>query len=319
MSTSSSSGKRWPRSHFKMRLEAFAAALAQGQGFCCVFHQPTGPRPWLSPVYPFSWRSFQTVRSFTAASFYLAAFFNCLFSALVSCRFLCGTANRKSNHGCRGRLALGCVSQRNPYTFRMDMESSLSALLAISLLWSTFRLTDDPRRRNFICTACSGASALLVNPALGASSLSASLDLFSGRFLETASELPTLPGLSLSDSCLPALDHPQRRSFHRFIPIRSDFPFDCGMGNNPIYDEHSRQMNRITRYERRIGIPQLGEAAFRRKKAELRREFHSTHPATDFALAGQRAVAIWMGDSGHGRIFCEPISNLVRFVSCGMP
>jgi hypothetical protein len=29
-----------------------AQALAQGQGFCCLFRQPTGPTAWLTPVYP---------------------------------------------------------------------------------------------------------------------------------------------------------------------------------------------------------------------------------------------------------------------------
>jgi hypothetical protein len=56
---------------FQNEVGSVAAAVAQGQGFCCVFHQPTGPTAWLAPVYPVILASiFKLFGSFTVASFY---------------------------------------------------------------------------------------------------------------------------------------------------------------------------------------------------------------------------------------------------------
>jgi len=133
---------------FQNEVGSVAAALAQGQGFCCVFHQPTGPTAWLAPVYPFFLAIiFKVFGSFTAASFYVAAFFNCLFSALV-CWPLFYVALRIGNR--TTAAAAGWLWAVFPsgilIPFEWIWDSSLSTLLAISLLWSTFCLTDDPRR-----------------------------------------------------------------------------------------------------------------------------------------------------------------------------
>jgi hypothetical protein len=102
--------------------------------------------------------------------------------------------------------------------------------------------------------------------------------------------------------------------FHRLIPIRSDFPFELWMGNNPIYDEHSREVNRITRYEQVHHYGQLGETAYLEEKGMAAKEFIRNHAALCLRLAGRRAVALWLGTSTPWRDFRRAESVLERFM-----
>ena len=302
---------------FQNEVGSVASALAQGQGFCCVFRQPTGPTAWLAPVYPlFLAGIFKVFGSSTVASFYAAALFNCLFSALV-CLPLYFAALRIGNRATA--MAAACLWAIFPsgilIPFEWIWDTSLSALLAITLLWATFRLADDTRRRNFILYGFFWGFSLLVNPALGAVFPLLLLWIY---FRSNSSKLRRLGDISLIIFlailvCLPWTIR-NAVQFHRFIPVRSDFPFELWMGNNPIYDEHSRQMNRITRYEEVHRYSQLGETAFLEEKGRAAKEFIRTHPALALQLAGRRVVAIWMGTPSPWQDFLRADSGLVRFI-----
>jgi hypothetical protein len=302
---------------FQNEVGSVAAALAQGQGFCCVFRQATGPTAWLAPVYPFFLATiFKLFGTFTVASFYAAALFNCLFSALV-CLPLYYAALRIGNRATAA--AAGWLWTVFPsgilIPFEWIWDTSLSALLAITLLWATFRMVDDSRRRNFIFYGLFWGSCLLVNPAIGA--VFPFLLLWT-YFRMNASQLRRLSDIALIAClavlvCLPWTIR-NAVQFHRFIPIRSDFPFELWMGNNPIYDEHSRQLNRITRYEEVHRYSQLGETAFLEEKGGAAKEFIRTHPALTLQLASRRAVAIWMGTPTPWQDFQRADSNLPRFI-----
>ncbi len=86
------------------------------------------------------------------------------------------------------------------------------------------------------------------------------------------------------------------------------------MGNNPIYDQHSRQLNRITRYEEAHRYSQLGETAFLEEKGRAAAEFIRTHPALTLQLAARRAIAIWMGTPAPWQDFQRADSNLARLI-----
>jgi hypothetical protein len=86
------------------------------------------------------------------------------------------------------------------------------------------------------------------------------------------------------------------------------------MGNNPIYNEHSRQVNRITRYEEVHRYFQLGETAYLQEKGRAARKFIREHPALALQLAGRRTVAIWAGTATPWQDFRQADSNLARFV-----
>ncbi|HWY09445.1 MAG TPA: glycosyltransferase family 39 protein [Candidatus Acidoferrales bacterium] len=302
---------------FQNEVGSVAAALAHGQGFCCVFRQPTGPTAWLAPVYPFFLASiFRVFGSFTVASFYVAALFNCVLSALA-CLPLFYVGLRIGNRATAA--AAGWLWAIFPsgilIPFEWIWDTSLSALLAISLLWATFRLTDDPRRRNFILYGLFWGFCLLVNPALGAVFPFMLVWIY---FRVSSSRLRRLGYIVLVVClailvCLPWTVR-NAVQFRRFIPIRSDFPFELWMGNNPIYDEHSRQTNRITRYEEAHRYSQLGETAFLEEKGRAAKEFVRAHPTLALQLAARRAVAMWMGTSTPWQDFWRTDSNLVRFV-----
>jgi hypothetical protein len=302
---------------FQNEAGSVAAALAQGQGFCCVFHQPTGPTAWLAPVYPiFLATIFKMFGSFTVASFYAAGLFNCIFSALA-CLPLFHCALRIGNRATAA--AAGWLWAVFPsgilIPFEWIWDTSLSALLAISLLWATFHLADDSRRRNFILYGLFCGFCLLVNPALGSVLPFLLIWIY---FRMGSSQRQRLGEIVLIASltivvCLPWTIR-NAIQFHRFIPIRSDFPFELWMGNNPIYDEHSRQLNRITRYEEVHRYSQLGETAFLEEKGRAAKEFIRDHPGLALQLAAQRAVAIWMGTPAPWRDFQRADSNLARFI-----
>ena len=302
---------------FQNEVGSVAAALAQGQGFCCVFHQPTGPTAWLAPVYPLFLSSiFRLFGTFTVASFYAAAFFNCVFSALV-CWPLFYAALRIANRGTAA--AAGWLWAIFPsgilIPFEWIWDTSLSALLAITLLLATFRLADDTRRRNLILYGLFWGFSLLVNPALGSvfpfMLLWIYLRMKSSRF-ERLGHLALAVCLAVL-VCLPWTIR-NAVQFHRFIPIRSDFPFELWLGNNPIYDQHSRQLNRITRFEEVHRYSQLGETPFLEEKGRAATQFIRTHPALTAQLAAGRVVAIWMGTSKPWRDFHQADSYLARFI-----
>jgi hypothetical protein len=302
---------------FQNEVGSVASALAQGQGFCCLFREPTGPTAWLAPVYPFFLASiFKVFGTFTVASFCAAALFNCVFSALA-CWPLFYAALRIGNRATAA--AAGWLWAVFPsgilIPFEWIWDTSLSALLAISLLWATFRLADDTRRQNFILYSLFWGFCLLVNPALGAVFPFLLLWIY---FQSRSSKLRRLGQIALVVClavlvCLPWTIR-NAVQFHRFIPIRSDFPFEVWMGNNPIYDEHSGQMSRITRYEQVHLYSQLGETVFLEQKGRAAKEFIRTHPALAVQLAARRAMAIWMGTPAPWQDFQRADSNLVRFV-----
>lgn len=302
---------------FQNEVGSVAAALAQGQGFCCVFHQQTGPTAWLAPVYPFFLATlFKLFGTFTVASFYAAAFFNSVFSALVCWPLFYAAlriGNRTTAAAASWLWAIFPSGILIPFEWIWD--SSLSALLAITLLWATFRLVDNPRRWNFIWYGIFWGFCLLVNPALGAVFPFLLAWIY---FRMNSSPRRRLGDLALVVSlavlvCLPWTIR-NAVQFHRLIPIRSDYPFELWMGNNPIYDVHSRQVNRITRYEEVHRYSQLGESAFLDEKGRAAWDFIRTHPELALQLAGRRAVAMWAGTSAPWQDFRHADSNLARFI-----
>jgi hypothetical protein len=302
---------------FQNEVGSVAAALARGEGFCCVFRQPTGPTAWLAPVYPLFLASiFRVFGTFTVPSFYVAALFNCVFSALV-CLPLFLAAQRIGNRATA--VAAGWLWAVFPsgilIPFEWIWDSSLSALLAITLLSAAFRVADDPRRRNLVLYGLFWGFCLLVNPALGAVFPLLLLWIY---LRISSSRLPRIVGV-LTVLCLAVLvclpwTIRNAVQFQRFIPIRSDLPFELWMGNNPIYDQHSRQLNRITRYEETHRYAQLGESAYLDEKARAVREFIRAHRALALRLAGNRALALWVGTPSPWQDFQRADSNLARLI-----
>ena len=310
--------KHWPSFRFKMKPEASPRRWRRGRdSAACFTNRRAQPPGWRLSI-PSSWPAiFKLFGTFTVASFYAAACFNCRFlGARLLAAFLRSAAYRKSRHGRRGRMALGRVSQRHPDPLRMDLgfialrsSGDHPALGHVSPGWTILAGGIS------FCYGLFWGFCLLVNPALGAVfPFLLLVDLFPTELFAAPATQSILPW-SFAWQFSSAFPGPFATPFNftGSFPIRSDFPFELWMGNNPIYDAHSRQVNRITRYEEVHRYSQLGETAYLEEKGRAAREFIRTHPALALQLAGAASGC----DLGWelrrpGRTFDGPIQ-----ISCG--
>lgn len=302
---------------FQNEVGNVAASLAHGQGFCCLFRQPTGPTAWLAPVYPLLVAGvFRLFGIFTLQSFATAVLLNCFFSATSTIPlFFAG----KRMGGLAIAAVAGWIWAIFPsgilLPFQWIWDTSLSVLLAAGLLWATLALENSSKRRDFILYGLLWAGSLLTNPALG-SVLPFLIGWLIYRRRASLRQISSLCGLTLAIVILCCLPWTARNyvHFHRFIPLRSNFPYEFWSGNNEIFDEHSRAVNRITRYEQVHLYAQLGENAFLEQKKEEAVRFVRTHPALYAQLFGRRVVATWLGTGSPWQDFVNTNSLLARFL-----
>jgi 4-amino-4-deoxy-L-arabinose transferase-like glycosyltransferase len=302
---------------FQNEVGNVASALAQGHGFCCLFRQPTGPTAWLSPVYPLIVAAiFKIFGIFTLRSFYAAVSLNCLFSAAATVPLFYAAKRFASP---RTATVAGWIWAIFPagiiLPFEWIWDTSLSVLLAAALLWSTLPLKDRSRQRDFALYGLLWGLALLTNPALGAL-----LPFLIGwvlyqhranRSQELRLGLLTCAVLVLT--CLPWTIR-NYVQFHRFIPLRSNFPYEFWSGNNEIFDENSREVNRITRYEQVHLYAEQGENEFLNDKLHRALHFVRAHPALYAQLFVRRIIATWFGTESPWQDFADSDSKLVRFL-----
>ena len=300
---------------FQNEVGNVADSLAHGQGFCCLFRQPTGPTAWLAPVYPLLIAAvFKLFGSFTVASFYAAALMNSVFSALA-CIPLFYAGKRIAGVGVAATAcwvwAIFPSGVMMPFEWIWD--PSLSALLAAALLWATLYVVDSGRARDSALYGLLWGVSLLTNPGLGAL-LPFLLGWMAYRQVRGGSLRLTplvIIFAVLFACCLPWTIR-NAVQFHRLIPVRANFPYELWSGNNEIFDEHSRAVNRITRYEQTRRYAQLGENAFLDEKWQKATEFIRTHPALYAQLFGRRIVATWLGAESPWQLFSQSDSLLVR-------
>jgi hypothetical protein len=302
---------------FDNEVGSVAQSLAQGHGFCCLFRQPTGPTAWLVPVYPLLLASiFKVFGIFTLPSFYAAALLNCLFSALA-CFPVFFTGNRVS--GVRAAAGTAWIWALFPSGIVMPTEwiwdTSLSALLAATLLWATLRFADSSRARNAVAYGLLWGLSLLTNPALGAlfPFLIGWVAFRHYRQKALYSTRLAIVFVLTVAICLPWTIR-NAVQFQRLIPLRSNFPFELWIGNNEIYDEHSREIIFITRFEQVRRYALIGESAYLAEKWQKAHNFIRAHPALAMSLWGRRVLATWLGTATPEIDFLHPDSFIVAFL-----
>lgn len=274
-----------------------ARALALGHGFSDVFRENTGPTAWLTPVYPLMVAGvFRVWGIFTARAFFAVVFLNVIFSTAAGIPIFCAAKKIGGLGVATGAAWLWAIF---PNAFIIPFEwvwdTCLSALLAATILWATLRLAESRRPRDWCVYGLLWGFALMTNPALG------SLLPFLLGWAALRSELPlrarvhatSLAVMIVVLCCVPWTAR-NYAVFHRLIPLRSNLPFELWLGNNPIFDQDSRDMMaRITAYGQGREYAQLGESAFMQKKWEGAIAFMRTHPALEFRLCSRRFVATW--------------------------
>jgi len=293
-----------------------ARSVALGNGFGSVFRNDTGPTAWLTPVYPLLVAAiFRVFGIFTPRSFFAVVFVNILFST-AACVPIFWAGKRISGLGVASAAAWLWAVFPNaiviPYEWVWD--TSLSALLGATILWATLELAESQKLRDWCAYGLLWGLALMTNPSLGSL-----LPFLLGWAVYRARERgflrwqrPLLCTAIVVLCCLPWTIR-NYTVFDRFIPLRSNLPFELWIGNNEVFDENSRDvLARVTSYEQVRMYSKLGEMAFLDDKWQKATQFMRTHRRLELELTRRRIVAFWMGSETPVRSFRETDSNFIR-------
>ena len=295
-----------------------AFSLAKGHGFSSPYWQETGPTAWLTPVYPALVAAlFKVFGIHTPHSFFAIVFLNVLFST-ATCVPLFYIGKRVGGLGVASGAAWLWAIFPNailiPYQWVWD--TSLAALLMATILWTTLKLADTQSVRAWCGYGLLWGFALMTNPSLG-SLLPVLLGWAAYRACtQTRSGLMRLAlagGIAVL-CCVPWTVR-NYLAFHRFIPLRSNLPFELWLGNNEQFDEQSQvvppsnpELAEIRNYIH------MGETAFMQDKWRKATGFMRAHPRLDIALFARRFVATWTGVEKPIESFRDTDSPLVRVV-----
>jgi Dolichyl-phosphate-mannose-protein mannosyltransferase len=317
---------------FQQETGNIAYSLAQGQGFGGVFRINTGPTAWLAPIYPLMIAGiFKIFGVFTTRAFFAAVFLNIIFSS-AACVPVFFAAKRITGVGTAACAAWLWALFPNAIMvpFEWIWDTALSALLAATILWATLTLAESERVQDWRAYGLLWGFALMTNPALGAL-LPFLLGWLAYRGRLMWPDVLAYRGSGGSEShrrwklvamaagvailcCMPWTIR-NYTAFHRFIPLRSNLPFELWLGNNDIFDEHARNGRKfITRTEETRRYAQLGETAYMQEKWQLATSFMTSHPGLELRLAGKKCVIFWTGMASPFKTFRETDSNLVRIL-----
>ena len=301
---------------FQQETGNIAYSLAQGKGFGSVFRTDTGPTAWLAPVYPSLLAGiFKIFGTFTTRAFFAAVFLNILFSS-AACVPVFFAGKRIGGLGVASLAAWLWALFPNAIMmpFEWIWDTSLAALLAATILWATLALAESDRVLNWCAYGLLWGFALMTNPALGTLlpfllGWLACLDSGENRLRWRRVALAT--GVVIL-CCVPWSIR-NYTAFHRFIPLRSNLPFELWLGNNDIFDEHALNGRRvITRTEETRRYAQLGETAYMQEKWQLAVSFMASRPGLELRLMLRKFAAFWTGVESPFRTLRETDSNLVR-------
>ena len=284
---------------FEQETGNIAFALSEGKGFSNLFRQNTGPTAWIPPVYPFLLSLvFRVFGPFTLSSFFAAVLLNALFSA-ASTFPLFHLARKVS--GRTVAIVTAWLWVALPAGIMMPFEwiwdTSLSVLLATTLLWTTLCISESRKRSLWLVYALLWAIALLTNPSLG---MILPFLLFwaavrARDVIQLSWRIPILSILLIVLCCLPWTIR-NYAAFHRTIPIRSSLPFELWIGNNDIFDPHAiNGTQRITRFEETRRYAQLGENIYLAEKWTRAATFIRHKPVLFLQLTGRKIIATWFG------------------------
>ena len=303
---------------FEQETGNIAMALATGKGFSSPTRRDTGATAWLTPVYPALVSViFRVLGVFTLRSFYSAAALNILFSAATCVPiYFAGKRIAGSAVGSLAAWLWAFFPNAIVIPFQWIWDTSLTALLAATILWAMLALAESRRVRDWCVYGFLWGFALLTNPALG-SVLPFLLVWAAYRDQSETRARLARPAMALGIAILCCVPWTIRNyaEFHRLIPLRSSFPFELWIGNNQVFDDRSPNINaRITRYGEARRYGQLGETAFMQEKWNLATEFIRTHKRLELRLTEWRFTEFWIGSSHPAKDFGNADSMWIRII-----
>jgi len=296
---------------------SIAYSLVTGKGFSSPFRKETGPTAWLTPVYPLLVAGvFRVFGIFTAKSFFAVVFLNALFSS-AACIPLFLAGKKISGMGVASGAAWLWALYPNAVMmpFEWVWDTCLAALLGAVLLWATLKLADSPQRtRDWCFYGLLWGFTLMTNPSLGLL-LPFLLGWATYRGKRTAKLTLWKPALAAGLAILCCVPWTVRNYvvFHKFVPLRSNFPLELYIGNNNNYA--TRQFvwpPKITKERELLRYFRMGETAFMEEEHRKAMEFIRSHPGIAIELIGEKFVSFWTGVAEPVQVFKTTDSLLIR-------
>lgn len=306
---------------FQSETGHIAYSLASGKGFSSPFQRDTGPTAWLAPVYPGLLAAiFKIFGVYTLRSLIAALALNIFFSA-ATCVPLFYAGQRIAGRAAGAAAAWLWALFPNAIIipFEWIWDTSLSAFLVAALLWATLELADSPRFVDWSLYGLLWGFALLTNPAIALL-----LPVFAGWALfrrctaaSRAKNWLSRPALAVGLAALCCVPWTVRNylAFHKFIPLRSNLPFELYIGNNENYDPQNRFRPAAITHDREIlRYFRLGETAFMEEEQKKALAFIAAHPRVELWLISQRFVDFWLGTVTPLEALRQAGSLWIRFV-----
>jgi Dolichyl-phosphate-mannose-protein mannosyltransferase len=317
-----------------------AYALATGKGFSSPFRNDTGPTAWLPPTYPMLLAViFRIFGPLSLLSLNAAILLNIICSTAVCIPiFFIGKRMGGELLAVTAAWMWALFPAAIMLPFEWIWDTSLSALLATLLLWTTLLVANSARLRDWCGYGALWGVSLLTNAALGSlfvpflgwaayraskrgeiiarTTLADNVNATAVATPRMASgwQLPAIAAVVAILCCVPwtVRNYVQ---FHRLIPVRSNFNFELWTGNNNIFDPHTgTAMSRISKYGEVRQYTQLGETAFMQDKGRKAALFIRTHPQLELKLLLARLISTWIGTQNPVADFLRTDSWLARLV-----
>ena len=230
-----------------------ARSLALGKGFSDAFREGTGATAWLTPVYPLLLAGiFRIFGIFTATSFIAAVALNIAFSAGACVPvFYAGRKIGGVGVGAAAAWFWAIFPNAIMIPFEWIWDTCLTTLLAALILWFTLTLAESLRTRDWcLYGTAMGSCADDQSGARFAAAISSRMVGLFGQPARAPPQYRTAPiaVLIVVLCCVPWTVR-NFLVFHRFVPLRSTFPFALWLGHNPVFDPRSPVTTRVTPYE----------------------------------------------------------------------
>src|SRR5580700_8793901 len=314
---------------FEQETGSIGRSIATGNGFSNPFGRQTGPTAWLTPVYPLLVAAaFKVFGIFTVRAFFFLAFLNILFST-AACIPIFYVAKRVAGIGVATGAAWMWALFPNAVMipFEWIWDTSLAALLAATLLWATLEVAESQRVREWCGYGLLWGLALMTNPSLG-SLLPFVLGWAAYRSgwkvdshtKDWSSITRSVLALGLAILCCIPWTIRNYAVFHRFVPLRSNFPLELYIGNNENYDDqHPHYPGMVTKDRETWRYIKMGETPFMDEEMRKAKKFIFAHPRVEAILFYERFIAFWGGIPNPIDKFLATDSWLVRsLILCAM-
>jgi Dolichyl-phosphate-mannose-protein mannosyltransferase len=296
-----------------------AASIASGRGFTAPLSPiQTGATAWLVPIYPYLMAGiFKIWGIFSIRSRLILQIINCAFSALT---ILPIYAIAKRTFGTGSSVFASWLWVFLPNAWHVPIadiwDTSLTALVFASIFWATETLSDQRRLSLWIGYGALWAAGAMVNPSI----LSVMPFLLAWLVWETRKRSSASFSLSLALvallTCVLGLAPwtlRNYRTFHKWIPLRSNFGLELWLGNNAgTQDVNSFSQHPALNPAEAAQLTRLGEVAYMALKQHEALVYMRSHPAVTLARILHRVATNWFAVTDRPESTWSSVSSYMR-------